>query len=682
MDNIQKTESIIKVINHIDNNDLVLPEFQRDFVWDIGRTYDLFDSIVRGIFIGSIIYGIPEFGLTVRELDMYPRNMKANDKKIKKTKISIEEIHKQIHSGEFRIILDGQQRITSLYRALKDIDEVWMIVKNFDELPEDFDHTNQHKWSLEEILYEFTDSEDEDRLSIKLKTVFDTIRDFGQVFDEDFNTANFYELEFIEKLPDEQKEKYLKYFHNIISAFSTLLKNNSVLSYYLMSTSEEKFALFFERSNSQAMHLNFIDILSAKLYSGFNLRERIEAFEEKHPGMYLDREVIIRAITYYIDGARDLNKSTIILKLESEHLEKMWDEMLEAYIAAYEFLLANHMIINHEFLPYKNMLIPLMIFWKEIGGSFTKCNGKQKDFIEFWYWGTIFSQRYTTSNYSTLLYDAKLLEKVAKNENINERGFFFKMKCLITTNDELIAITKKGSVMYDGVLNIINFTSKGLPDWKSGAKIGRNDELHDHHIFPKKYLEEMKEEKDFNEPSDSVVNRTLISQHINTVIGCKKPSEYLELLGKENSNLQTTLNHHKLGVALINGSYDKSYRKFLLDRASKILKIIYNTLEIQRPSLMNNWFSSPININLKKPLRVIGNYYNVDHEAFANFNEGTIQLNGEIYYDFNQAEVALKQKVRNVVIHKPNGWKFWRYIDENKLRQPVKNLKELWKKKS
>ncbi|MGC8714260.1 MAG: DUF262 domain-containing protein [Leptodesmis sp.] len=78
MDTSQHTESIRDLINSIDREIVVLPEFQRDFVWDIGKSYDLFDSLTRDIFIGSIIYGVPSFEITARELDIRPRKSSAS----------------------------------------------------------------------------------------------------------------------------------------------------------------------------------------------------------------------------------------------------------------------------------------------------------------------------------------------------------------------------------------------------------------------------------------------------------------------------------------------------------------------------------------------------------------------------------------------------------------------------
>jgi uncharacterized protein with ParB-like and HNH nuclease domain len=133
---MEQTQSLKQVILDIDDKKIFLPEFQRDFVWEISKTYDLFDSLVKDIFIGAIIYGIPSFDIAIREID----NRKKITKEKKRpalevktiTKKQIEDINKI--GGNFRLVLDGQQRTTSIYRALKGTDEVWFIAKNEDEV--------------------------------------------------------------------------------------------------------------------------------------------------------------------------------------------------------------------------------------------------------------------------------------------------------------------------------------------------------------------------------------------------------------------------------------------------------------------------------------------------------------------------------------------------------------------
>jgi hypothetical protein len=92
MDMGQKTESIGRLVEDIVKDRVALPEFQRDFVWDIEKTFDLFDSFVRDIFVGSLIYGVPSFEITVRELDRRPRSGKGSRARLKLASYTRDEI--------------------------------------------------------------------------------------------------------------------------------------------------------------------------------------------------------------------------------------------------------------------------------------------------------------------------------------------------------------------------------------------------------------------------------------------------------------------------------------------------------------------------------------------------------------------------------------------------------------
>lgn len=76
-ENQSQTESLLDIVRDIKSQTLLLPEFQRDFRWEMDQTYDLFDSLIREIFIGTIIYGKPSFGMTLRQIDDRPRKGKG-----------------------------------------------------------------------------------------------------------------------------------------------------------------------------------------------------------------------------------------------------------------------------------------------------------------------------------------------------------------------------------------------------------------------------------------------------------------------------------------------------------------------------------------------------------------------------------------------------------------------------
>src|SRR3954453_4310529 len=117
-ENQSQTESLLDIVRSIQQGTLLLPEFQRDFRWEMDQTYDLFDSLIREIFIGTIIYGKPGFGMTLRHIDAGPRKGKGSRARLRRDYYDKDAMLNKSRTQNLRIILDGQQRITSIYRAL------------------------------------------------------------------------------------------------------------------------------------------------------------------------------------------------------------------------------------------------------------------------------------------------------------------------------------------------------------------------------------------------------------------------------------------------------------------------------------------------------------------------------------------------------------------------------------
>lgn len=172
---MEQTHSIKQLILDIDAKRIALPEFQRDFVWEIPKTHDLFDSLVKDIFIGAIIYGVPSFEIAVRDVDNRPRPKQGKRRVDLPVRIvrkeEIDLLHR-INKDNFRLVLDGQQRTTSIYRAIKGIDDVYFLAKNDEELTEDVNFESPQT-TLEQILYEFDNSDDEDRIAVRLSDVWE-----------------------------------------------------------------------------------------------------------------------------------------------------------------------------------------------------------------------------------------------------------------------------------------------------------------------------------------------------------------------------------------------------------------------------------------------------------------------------------------------------------------------------
>lgn len=102
---------IIDLIQKIQNNEFVLPEIQREFVWDLNRIAELWDSIYHGYPIGQLLFWETESEIST--YDFFDDNLEAPflfENKRPKWRHT-----KKVSSTGKTIVLDGQQRLTSLF---------------------------------------------------------------------------------------------------------------------------------------------------------------------------------------------------------------------------------------------------------------------------------------------------------------------------------------------------------------------------------------------------------------------------------------------------------------------------------------------------------------------------------------------------------------------------------------
>ena len=90
--------SLSKLLEDIDIGEIGLPEIQRPFVWPNSKVRDLFDSMYRGFPVGYLLFWVNGFSEVHRQI--------GTDAKQKVPRL---------------LIVDGQQRLTSLYAVIKSI---------------------------------------------------------------------------------------------------------------------------------------------------------------------------------------------------------------------------------------------------------------------------------------------------------------------------------------------------------------------------------------------------------------------------------------------------------------------------------------------------------------------------------------------------------------------------------
>jgi len=589
MDADQKTESLATLVQDVEKGQVTLPEFQRDFVWEIQKTYDLFDSFVLNIFIGSLIYGIPSFDITVREIDTRPRVGKGSRKKLLLVSHTKEQIEKLVQVHGFRLLLDGQQRVTSIFRALKGYDDVYLILKHEDMLDPNVKAIDTGKRALEQVLDEFRGDAPQGRVAIRLSDVYKMLH--GDMPRDKDKVAPFMQSsKLVYSTPKEAEESqefiaYLTQAKNL----EHLFRQEKLVSYYLLNTDQERFALFFERSNSKGIQLSFIDILAAKLYSGFNLRQYIEEFKEDNPTVPLNREVIVRTISYIISEGKDTGRGFILSKLTTVHFNDHWKHVTELYCRCYEYLIANHMIVSHAWLPYENMLIPMMAFLRHVPHwNFANISEKQQSILTLWYWLAILSRRYSSAAQTYVLEDARVLEAVAQNDFSTTVGLLKKLPSDVQTVEDLRSVHKQYDAVYKGVLNFINYYSGGLIGWESSAVVSAKDDIDDHHIFPKDFLRKKLKDSDSDNgiDIDCVINRSLIPRLANIKASNKPPSEYMQNLRAQNNKLDEALAKHMVPAEIIDGTYDDVFEIFLDDRGTLIIQALKSAVLDKRAAML------------------------------------------------------------------------------------------------
>src|SRR5690625_877071 len=86
--------TLLTLLDQTDHETLLLPEFQRGYVWTRDQVRGLFRSLYRGYPVGSLLTWETDAGSTTLR-------------------------GSQVSTGIRRVLLDGQQRITSLYGVIR-----------------------------------------------------------------------------------------------------------------------------------------------------------------------------------------------------------------------------------------------------------------------------------------------------------------------------------------------------------------------------------------------------------------------------------------------------------------------------------------------------------------------------------------------------------------------------------
>lgn len=328
MDFQQQSYPIDLLVQRIKTSKIALPDFQRDFVWNPSRVVELLDSVSRQWPIGSLLLlGGPQ-PFAIRPIDNAPL---ISDKEL--------DLY----------VLDGQQRLTSLFHAVADVSEFCYFV-DFGALDRDED--------------EYISWERRSSFQTKYPTVAARANARIALITDIWDLQSFYK--WIECLSEvELKGRFVELRDTKLPGLHS--KVYKVMAIVLDQTiALEALARIFETLNRTGVALNAFDLMVATLYpTGFYLRDEWEKAQEKYEVLLRlspDELEPIKLIALIIRGTYGRKESKGVrqgdlLSLSRKRIQELWGEAIDLYVAALEYCRENFGVSSHELVPSWSMIL-------------------------------------------------------------------------------------------------------------------------------------------------------------------------------------------------------------------------------------------------------------------------------------------------------------------------------------
>lgn len=365
MAGFQPAIKIIDAIEKIKSNEYLLPAFQREYVWDCEQIERLFDSLMRGYPISSMLFWKVKGENKSRWqfykfLDKYREEYYTHNNKMDTARCN-----------DFYAILDGQQRLTSIYIALcgnydthKKYAKWENVDNNFEIRDFYFNLTCSQKTKNSDIEYEFLWL---DRSKTQEEIIY--IDEFKQKWfkckhilkiEEAFNL-----MQFLKSQGDsltEKETKNLSDFHTLV--FGT--KDNTKINYYLEEDDDpDKAVNIFIRINSGGTHLDYSDILFSYAIVNWQKKDarteinRLVDYINQNLGFSITKDLILKAFLF-------LHHNTIKFQINSfdngfiKAIENCWDKIKDSVLRSYELL--KTFGLNKNTLTSNNAVLPIIYY--------------------------------------------------------------------------------------------------------------------------------------------------------------------------------------------------------------------------------------------------------------------------------------------------------------------------------
>jgi hypothetical protein len=509
-----KAEATVEeLVGMIERGELRLPEMQRRYVWRSTRVRDLLDSLYRGYPSGAIL-------------------LWETDEAVPLQKFAVSQQQNPYQST--RLLLDGQQRLTSLSAVIRGEPvsvrgrqrpiEILFNLEHPDELTV---VTEVNEDEDEDLIEDETDSsEDELQRRFDQMTFVVSTRKLEQLprwlkVSEVFKTdsdANFLRKAGVNGFEDPRYEKYSQ----------RLARLRGIRRYvYRMDVLERRLSYdevteIFVRVNSLGAKLRSSDLALAQITAKWrNSLKAFQAFQQQcaEAGFDLDLGLHLKNLVAFATGQ---SRFLTVGSLTPASLQVAWKECCPGMEFALNFLKSNVGIESPALLSSPFVLVTLAYFAHVRDYRIT---GEECDRLRFWALLANAKGRYSRGSSETILdQDLTTLKQGGGAQDLIDR-LRLQVGRLDITPDELEGRNQRSALFKTMFLA---FRAAGARDWRSNLVIaldhtGTQHRLQFHHIFPKAVLKSRYTSRE----ADDIANLAFIGGKTNRAISDKAPAEYL-----------------------------------------------------------------------------------------------------------------------------------------------------------
>lgn len=563
---------ITELMKAVDTGSAQLPDFQRGWVWDDNRIKALIASITNNFPVGAAMfleYGNADIRFKYRVIEGSPAD--------------------RVVPAE--LILDGQQRITSMYSSLYSPKPV---------------HTKTDKGKEIQRFY---------YIDIKkaLDPSCDRVDAIISVPETRKITSNFGRKDVLDvSTPDLEYEKKLFPLNMILDSSKTFMWMQGYMAYhkndpaivkewmdfqgkiimavfqYKMpvilldrNTPKEAVCQVFENVNTGGVSLTVFELLTAVFaMDDFELRKDWQSRYDK----YFNGDILsvitatdfltaLTLLSSYKKGGTVSCKKKDVLNLALSEYRKYADDLSEGFVDAEKILQEERIFVSRD-LPYTTQLIPLAVLCTILAEDRKIKITNIKNKIKQWYWCGVFGELYGSANETRYVNDV-----VGVMEWINDDTKLPKTVAEAYFNPlRLLTLQSRLSAAYKGIMALIlkNHSKDFISGREMDFTVYKAEGVDIHHVFPKDYCEKQRYPR---EKWNSVVNKTPISYSTNREIGGVAPGKYLDKIVQKGqvavSVLDSYLESHWLNVTACRTD---NFDMHIIERAKKLLDAIESAM--------------------------------------------------------------------------------------------------------